>query len=85
MGLARSFDGKTVHRWGCRHARVRWSWADRHTIDELFVAVAKFGYRLCRVCQPLGGLDWAPLPEGRFLAEYLVTGRGAQKGEGKQA
>ncbi len=50
--LARSRDGRVIHRDDCRHARVSWYWPDGVTADELLNAKLSMGYRTCRTCQP---------------------------------
>lgn len=50
--LARSNDGRTIHRVDCRHARVPWWWADKATDDEVLWAKLEMGYLVCKICQP---------------------------------
>ncbi len=50
--LARSSDGRVIHRSDCRHARAPWYWADNATANELLAAKLNMGYRTCRICQP---------------------------------
>lgn len=50
--LARSKDGRTIHRATCRHARAPWYGADRVSDDELLDAKVRLGYRICRECKP---------------------------------
>lgn len=50
--LARSKDGRVIHRASCRYARIPWNWADRATDDELLDAKLTMGYKICHVCEP---------------------------------
>jgi len=50
--LARSSDGRVIHRDDCRHARAPWYWADGATAVELLHAKLSMGYRTCRTCHP---------------------------------
>jgi len=50
--LARSYDGKTIHRADCRHARVPWRIVDDVDDDFLLQAKLALGYRVCKVCKP---------------------------------
>ena len=50
--LARSRDGRVIHRDDCRHARIPWYWADKVDADELLHVKLRMGYRTCRTCQP---------------------------------
>lgn len=50
--LSRSHDGRTIHRSSCRHARIRWWYADDLSNDELLQYKLDFGYHVCRVCEP---------------------------------
>jgi len=50
--LARSKDGRTIHRADCRHARVPWPGADALTNGELLEVKVELGYRVCRICEP---------------------------------
>ena len=52
--LARSRNGRVIHRASCRHARVLWPGADSVTDDELWQVKMELGYRVCKVCNP----DW---------------------------
>jgi hypothetical protein len=50
--LARSADGRVIHRASCRHARAPWYWADTVHDDELLHVKLGMGYRVCKVCKP---------------------------------
>ncbi len=50
--LARSKDGRVIHRSTCRHARAPWPAADRLSDDGLLAAKFQIGLRVCRVCKP---------------------------------
>jgi hypothetical protein len=50
--LARSKDGHVIHRVDCKHARMPWPGADKVSDDELLSVKLRFGYKVCRVCQP---------------------------------
>ena len=50
--LARSRDGRIIHRADCRHAWAPWPGADTFTDDELLQVKLKLGYRICKVCEP---------------------------------
>ncbi len=47
-------NGVVIHESTCRHARVRWFWADDKTDAEIDQAVQQFGYRYCHACSPMG-------------------------------
>lgn len=51
--LSRSKDGMTIHRRDCRYARVPWHWADDKQPMQIIATTFVFGYRLCRVCNPI--------------------------------
>lgn len=54
MGLARSTDGRVIHRDSCRYATRsnHWHWADTNDRKNVEDIIWLFGYRLCRVCRP---------------------------------
>jgi len=52
--LARSKDGRVIHRENCRHARFPWYAADDLSDDDLLSVKLNFGYRVCKACNP----DW---------------------------
>lgn len=59
--LARSNDGKTIHRASCRHARIRWDWGNQHDWWTVTKMINQFGYRCCCVCKPdetLAPVNW---------------------------
>ena len=50
--LARSMDGRVIHRDTCRHARAPWPGVDDLTDDELLDAKLILGMKICRICKP---------------------------------
>lgn len=52
--LARSRDGRVIHRRSCGHASPQrpWLWADTVSTAEVLEAMCTFGYRPCKVCNP---------------------------------
>jgi len=65
--LARSNDGKVIHRASCRHARIRWDWANQRDWYNVVRAIEHLGYRYCKVCDPeptLEPVNWQRAADG---------------------
>lgn len=55
--FVRTNGGWTIHLATCRYAAagLPWLWAG-DDVDRVNLACYEFGYHLCKVCNPLGGV-----------------------------